>query len=106
MTSHQQSIAKRQLFQLAASVVDSLAAVVTALEASTLNNSHARVRKPIPPELKTLLAKTGLTARAEKGALTVAEIDKSLEAAGIRGREAMTAKLNLMHSGLLPVGGK
>jgi len=106
MTTNQQAIAKRQLLQLAASVADSVTAVAVAIQASTVNNAQPLERKPLSPELKTLLAKAGLTAQAERGVLSVAEVDKSLEASGVKGRDAMTAKFKLMQAGLLTVGGK
>jgi hypothetical protein len=95
----------KQVAELAASVA-SLTTLVTDLKASAFTNSQPPERKSLSPEMKTLLAKAGLTDQAEKGTLNVAEVDKTLEAAGIKGRDALTAKLNLMHSGLLPVGAK
>ncbi|EPS1221687.1 DUF6582 domain-containing protein [Burkholderia cenocepacia] len=95
--------ANKQVAELTASVA-SLTTLVTDLKASAFNKSTEPERKTLSPEMKTLLAKAGLTDQAEKGALTVSEVDKTLEAAGIKGHAAMTAKLNLMNAGLLPVG--
>ncbi|AJX62041.1 hypothetical protein AQ938_06940 [Burkholderia pseudomallei] len=93
----------KQIAELAASVA-SMTTVVTDLKAAAFNGAREPERKTLSPEMKTLLAKAGLTDQAEKGTLTVSEVDKTLEAAGITGHAAMTAKLKLMHSGILPVG--
>ncbi|WP_042298965.1 DUF6582 domain-containing protein [Paraburkholderia kururiensis] len=93
----------KQVAELSASVAN-LTTLVTDLKAAAFNKSTEPERKTLSPEIKTLLAKHGLGEQAEKGELTVAEVDKTLEAAGVTGHAALTAKLKLMSAGVLPVG--
>jgi len=53
--------------------------------------------------VKLLLEKHSLTASAEAGTLTATDVDKVLEAQGIKGRSAIETKLKLMSSGVLAV---
>jgi hypothetical protein len=72
------------------------------LQAAALRNAEGPARKTITPEITALLTKTGLLAEAEKGELKVEDVDRTLEAAGIKGRVAIEAKLKMMEGGLLP----
>lgn len=73
------------------------------LQAKAFNNTPAPARATLTPEIRTLLAKGGLTEeQVDSGKLTVEQVDKALEAAGISGRKAIEAKLKLMHTGVMP----
>ncbi len=74
------------------------------LKASAFNSAPAPERKTLSPEIMTLLAKAGIAPDEAKDKVSVSSIDKTLEAAGIKGRSAIEAKLKLMHAGLLPAG--
>ena len=74
------------------------------LQAKGFANADAPQRQTISPAIAALLAKTGLTAEAEKGQMSVEQVDKMLEAQGVRGEEAIKAKLNLRHAGLMVAG--
>ena len=50
------------------------------------------------------LRERALAAAANSGVLDAQEVDKALEAAGVKGRDTITAKLVLRDAGLLPVG--
>ncbi|WP_447428656.1 DUF6582 domain-containing protein [Cupriavidus basilensis] len=73
------------------------------LSAAAFKNAEDPGRKTISPEVKALLDKHSLTASAEAGTLTATDVDKVLEAQGIKGRPAIEAKLKLMASGVLAV---
>ena len=76
------------------------------LQAKAFTNSTAPTRATITPEIKTLLAKAGIADAdvADGKKLTTAQVDKQLDAMGIKGTAAMEAKLKLRHSGLMEVG--
>ena len=57
-------------------------------------------RKSATPEVTRLLSKLSLTA-GEEGQVTVEAADKALEAAGIKGVQAMAAKLKMRSAGVL-----
>lgn len=92
----------KQIATLSASIAD-IGTKLTDLSAKAFTNAKEPERKTISPEIKTLLAKAGLTDVAEAGTMTVEVVDKTLAAAGIKGRSAMEAKLKLQASGLLIV---
>jgi hypothetical protein len=73
------------------------------LQAKAFNTSEAPQRQTFSPEVKSLLAKAGIgeDAVADGKKLSVEQVDKMLEAAGINGRQAITAKLKLMHEGVI-----
>ncbi len=73
------------------------------LQAKAFSASGAPERKTVTPEVAALLKKHGLNAEG-KDALSVEQIDRTLEAAGIKGRVAIETKLKLMSAGVLPVG--
>lgn len=78
---------------------------LTDLQAKAFNNAEQPQRVTITPEIKTLLAKAGIAeADVEKGKLTAAQVDKVLEAQGIRGEKAIETKLKLRHAGLMEAG--
>jgi hypothetical protein len=87
--------------KLEASIAD-LTTKLTDLSAKAFNSTQEPQRKTITPEIKSLLAKAGLTPDEKTGTLNVEDVDKSLAAAGIKGTAAMEAKLKLMASGHLP----
>jgi hypothetical protein len=85
-------------------LTDALAGITTQLadlKAAAVKTAEAPDRKTITPEVTALLSKLGLNAEADKEKLTVANIDKTLEAAGIKGTQAMAAKLKIRQAGLL-----
>lgn len=86
-------------------VTDSLAAVTTQikdLQAKAFNSSEAPQRKTLPAEIVSLIAKAGISKDdAEQSKLTLASVDKALEAAGIKGQPAIEAKLKIRAAGLL-----
>lgn len=81
--------------------LDAATTQVKDLSAAAFNNSKEPERKTLSPEVKALLDKHSLTASAEAGTLTATDVDKVLEAQGIKGRPAIEAKLKLMASGVL-----
>lgn len=76
------------------------------LEAKAFKNAEAPVRATISPQIMTLLAKGGVKAEevSDGKKLSVEQVDKALEAAGVRGIKAIEAKLKLRHEGLMTVG--
>ena len=80
--------------------VASLATVVKDLKASATANAAPPERKTISPEVQQLLAKAGIT-QDEKGKLTLAQVDKALETAGITGTKAIEAKFKIQAAGLI-----
>ncbi len=87
-----------------ASTVKDLTTIVTDLKAAAVKGAEPPARKTLPPEITTLLAKGGLTVKAEgDGKLTVADVDKALAAAGVSGAQSMAAKMTLAASGHLPL---
>ena len=91
---------KKQLESLTAAL-DTIKTGFEDLKAKAFQAAKEPERKTISGDIKSLLDKHGLTASAEKGELTVAVVDKTLEAAGITGRSAIAAKLNLRAAGVL-----
>lgn len=76
------------------------------LQAKAFNNAAAPERKTISPEIKTLLAKGGVTddALANGKRLAAHEVDSILDASGIKGTQAIATKLKLRDAGLMEVG--
>lgn len=75
------------------------------LQAKAFEQSAAPARATLSPEIRTLIAKAGITeADAEKGAISTGEVDKLLSAAGINGTKAIEAKLKLRHAGVMKAG--
>lgn len=76
------------------------------LQAKAFNNVEAPQRQTISPALKSLLAKGGIAEAevADGKKLTVEQVDKALEAAGVKGTKAIEAKLKMRHEGLMVVG--
>jgi hypothetical protein len=72
------------------------------LQAAAIRGAEGPARKTLTPEITALLTRTNLLAEAEKGELKVEDVDRTLEAAGIKGRTAIEAKLKMMAEGLLP----
>jgi len=88
--------------QLTASV-EALSGQVAVLEAKVTGISAQAAGAPrnnVPPALAKLLANGGLIVPAY-GRLTVAQVDKALEAAEVQGVRAMEAKNKLKASGVL-----
>jgi hypothetical protein len=83
--------------------IASLATLVKDIQAKAFENAASPGRKTISPEISALLNKIGLQAEAD-GTLKVEDVDRTLEAAGIKGKAAIEAKLRLMSNGMLPVG--
>lgn len=75
------------------------------LQAKAFNTAEAPQRQTISPAIKTLLAKGGITddALADGKKLSVEQVDKALDAAGVKGTKAIEAKLKLRHEGLMVV---
>jgi len=71
------------------------------LKAAAEKNATAPDRKTISPEVTALIAKLGLSAQADAGKLTIADVDKTLEAGGITGSAAIAAKLKIRSAGLI-----
>ncbi len=85
-------------------VTDQLAGLATQLadlKAAAAKAAPAPDRKTLSPEVTSLISKLGLNAKAEEGKLTIAEVDKTLAAAGITGTAAITAKLKIRSAGLI-----
>lgn len=76
------------------------------LKAAAFTNAQAPERQTISPQIKTLLAKGGLTDAdlADGKQLTTEQVDKVLDAAGMKGVAATEFKLRLRHSGLMKAG--
>ncbi len=83
--------------------LDAATTQVKDLKAAAFNGAAEPGRKTISPEIKVLLERHSLAASAEAGTLTAAEVDKVLEAQGVKGRAAIETKLKLMSSGVLAV---
>ena len=83
--------------------LDAANTTVADLKASAFNGSKEPERKTLAPEVKALLEKHELTASADAGTLTAADVDRVLEAQGVRGRAAIETKLKLMNGGALKV---
>ncbi len=79
---------------------------LTDLQAKAFNTAEAPARKTISPEIKSLLAKAGVAEAdvADGKKLTVEQVDKALDAAGVKGQKAIEAKLKLRHEGLMVAG--
>lgn len=71
------------------------------LETRSFQAAAAPDRKTISPEVRALLEKHNLAAAADKGELTVDQVDKTLAAAGVTGRQAIEMKLKIAASGVL-----
>jgi hypothetical protein len=85
-------------------VSDSVAELGTKLadlQAKAFNQAEGPGRKTHSPEVTALLAKMGVKDEEAGKKLNVAEVDKTLEAAGIKGPAAMAAKMNLQAAGLI-----
>lgn len=95
------SAVTKKMDDIAASVA-SLGTVLADLQAKAFNNAPEPGRKTISPEIKTLLAKAGIGEEdAATGKVTVETLDKCLDAAGIKGTNAIATKLKLREAGLL-----
>lgn len=84
-------------------VLDQLAALgtkVNDISAAQTRSAQAPERKSVSAETVQLLTKLGLEAGAD-GKIPLAQVDKTLEAAGISGARAMEAKLKLREEGVL-----
>jgi len=82
---------------------DLLASIQTELKdlkAKAFTQAEPPARRTVTPEVTALLTKIGLTA-SETDKLTVHNVDKTLEAAGIKGPAAIAAKLKMRQEGLL-----
>ncbi|TXD58872.1 hypothetical protein FUT88_13425 [Ralstonia sp. TCR112] len=79
---------------------------LTDLQAKAFATAQEPERKTISPAIKTLLAKGGIAEAevADGKKLTVEQVDKALEAAGVKGTKAIEAKLKMRHEGLMVVG--
>lgn len=79
---------------------------LTDLQAKAFATAQEPERKTISPAIKTLLAKGGIAEAevADGKKLTVEQVDKMLDAAGVKGTKAVEAKLKLRHEGLMVVG--
>ena len=85
--------------------LESANTLVKDLQAKAFNNTSDPGRKTLSPEIKTLLAKGGIAeADIKEGKLSVAQVDKMLDAAGVKGPKAIETKLKLRHEGLMTVG--
>lgn len=94
----------KRLEDVTASVA-SLGTQLTDLSAKAFNNANQPDRKTLSPEIKTLLAKAGISEEdAVSGKLDVATVDKFLDAAGIKGVKAVETKLKLRDAGVMPAG--
>ncbi len=94
----------KQLEAVSSTLAD-LGTKMVDLQAKAFNGAQAPERKTLTPEIKTLLAKSGIAeADVEKGKLTTAQVDKVLDAQGIRGTKAIETKLKLRHAGLMESG--
>ncbi len=94
----------KQLETLSASIAD-LGTKFTDLQAKAFENSAAPERVTLTPEIRTLLAKAGITEDdASNGSMDTATVDKFLDAAGISGAKAVEAKLKLRHAGVMKAG--
>lgn len=75
------------------------------LEAKAFKNAEQPQRATLSPQIMTLLAKGGVKVEdmGDKK-LSVAEVDKVLDAAGLTGQKRIEAKLKMRHEGLMVVG--
>ena len=95
----------KQLETVAGAVAD-LGTKFVDLQAKAFTQSAAPARATITPEIKTLLAKAGIADAdvADGKKLTAAQVDKQLDAMGLKGTAAIEAKLKLRHAGLMEHG--
>lgn len=100
-TAQQDPETKKTVEALQASI-DGLGTQLKDLSAKAFTESAAPQRKTISPEIKSLLAKHGMTEEAEKGSLSIETVDKTLTAAGLSNSQRIAAKVSLLQSGLLP----
>jgi|GEM_PF-907297 hypothetical protein len=94
----------KKLFEGIKAEIESIGTQMKDLQAKAFEAAANPGRKTLTPEITALLNKTGLLASIEKGELNVEDVDRTLEAAGIKGRAAIEAKLKLAAGGLLPMG--
>lgn len=81
--------------------VDTLGTQLKDLQAKAFNNAAPPARKTLSPEITLLLKKGGLELTAESQTITVEQVDKALEAAGIKGTAATAAKLRMQAAGVI-----
>jgi hypothetical protein len=76
------------------------------LQAAAFNQSPEPTRKTISPQIMTLLAKGGIKPEdvADDKKLTVEQVDKALDAAGLTGTKRIETKLKLRHDGVMVAG--
>lgn len=74
---------------------------VADLSAKAFTQAGAPDRKTVPSDVTKLLAKYELSAGAEAGTLTVAQIDKTLAAAGLSTQQRLAAKVQMINAGVL-----
>lgn len=76
------------------------------LKASAFKNAEQPQRATVSPQIMTLLAKGGVKIEdvSEGKKLTVEQVDKALDAAGVSGTKRIEAKLKMRHEGLMEVG--
>jgi hypothetical protein len=89
---------KKEFEKLQASVA-ALTTKLTDLQAKGFTHADAPDRKTLPADVIAILNKHSLAAEAEKGALTVAQVDQALK--GLTPHERMTQKLKLQAAGVL-----
>ncbi len=89
--------------QLAATVdrMSSMITMVKDLQAKAFTNAQPPERRTMSGEVMALFSKFDHVQADESGKLSVAAVDKALEAAGVRGQQAIEAKLKMRAAGVL-----
>lgn len=78
---------------------------LTDLKAAAFKGAEQPQRATVPPQIMTLLAKSGLAeAVADGKKLSVDQVNTMLDASGIKGTKAIETKLKLRHEGLMTAG--
>lgn len=82
--------------------IEALGTQVKDIQAKAFNEATPPARETLSPHLRTLLAKGNVLADIDAGKkLTVDQLDKTLEAAGIKGTQAIETKFKLQAAGLI-----
>lgn len=101
---------KQESDKLVKELKDQLASMGTQiadLKAAAVKGSPEPQRRTLSADVQTLLSKAGLKLEAgadgKDGKLTVEQVDKALEATGVKGVKAIEAKLKLRQAGVMQV---
>ena len=97
--------AKKRFEAIEASIA-SVATVLNDVKAKAFEAAAAPQRQTLSPEVRTLLAKAGMTEAAEDGSLklTASQVDEMFAKLGLTGSDRIAARLKLRESGVLTPG--